>query len=165
MELKVGLHNLEIFMPDNDIQVLWTAFEKLNTKISFFNFYNRFLTAGALKIFKFDESLEKLLKKFSSIVKKYGNNEEFFRKLDYNKSGQISLMEFRSQCKRLHLGMTNEEIDLLFKSFCQSDNVPNSRKIDLPPDEFENKKKTKTFGYKQLVKLLSQYKSKDLTVN
>lgn len=79
LEFKVGLFNLEIQMPEQDVKAVWNSFDKVEkNKVTFSIFFNRFLGAGALDLIKFDDTLENLIKKFSFVIRKVGNYEEIF---------------------------------------------------------------------------------------
>jgi len=93
LEFKLGLQNFNIYLKDNEMNLVWNSFQKArNYKVSFTSFMKSFIEAGALQIVKFDEGLDLLMKKFISVTGKLGNFEEAFRKLDVNNNGVVPSM-------------------------------------------------------------------------
>ena len=131
LELNIGLKNLDIHLNEQDFTVLWCAFSKqANGRITFASFLNRFVSAGAMSVTKFDDTLEVLVKRFANTLHKLGDNEEAFRKLDKNGSGVVTQAEFREQCQRHSLGLLAEEVDLLYKAISNADSLNVSRKFE-----------------------------------
>ncbi|EAR94381.2 EF hand protein (macronuclear) [Tetrahymena thermophila SB210] len=174
LELRVGLKNMDVNFPNDDFDRVFKSFEKTpQGKITFNAFFNRFIEAGALQIIKFDDTLENTIKKFAKITTKLGNFEQAFNKLDINGNGQLSIFEFKESCKRLSLGLKHEEIEMVFKSLLNADNLNFKKNYGLRTgDEMEKddnltvdlmmggKENAKTIRYRHFVKLLNQFTSK-----
>lgn len=85
----------------------------------------------------------------------------------------MSVFEFKEACKRLSLGLKHEEIEMVFKSLLNADNLNFRKNYGLRTgDEMDKddnltvdmmmggKENVKTVKYRHFVKLLSQFTNK-----
>ena len=152
LEFKLGLQNFNIYFTDREISQIWGSFEKnKNFKVTFSNFLKSFIDAGALPIIKFDEAMDLLIKKFSSLMSKYGNFEESFRKLDAHNNGFITLNEFKEQCHKLYLGLLPNEVESIFTALTQVEKDTRGK--------LSGESHLVGFTYRQYVRLLIKYKN------
>ena len=161
LELKLGLNSLDLHLNDNDFTRLWNGFQKnKGFSLRYPEFLHRFVQAGSFTLIKFDDLVEILLKRFIHVVKKLGNYEESFRKLDKNLSGQISIVEFKEAVKHHFLGFSPQEAEMLFKHLCKPI-IPSNTLQKHPENDDQG---NKIFGYRQFSKLLSQYNPRNLEI-
>lgn len=124
LEMNMALQNLDVNLSETDFAMLWKAFDKgKNNKLTFPAFVNRFVQAGAVQVINFDDSLQMVLKKFNTYIRKFGDYMDAFDKMDRNQNGFISLFEFKEACRRLQFNLKNEEVNLLFKAFTNVDSL------------------------------------------
>ena len=105
---------------------------------------DRFLQANSLELIDFEAGNEVIFKKFASLIRKAGNNEEIFNKFDENRTGKVSFEEYIRSCKRMYLGMGREDLEAVFKWVCG--------------------KGEKMFAYKDFVKAVGKARSKASSV-
>lgn len=85
LELKLGFKALGVTLLEKEFNMLWNALGKTKSlKVNYKSYIKLFISAGAVKVIKFDETVERLLKKFYNIIQKLGNFHEAYRKLDKN---------------------------------------------------------------------------------
>ena len=161
LEFKLGLQNFNIYLKENEINHVWNSFDKLrNYKVSFNSYLRSFIDAGALKVIKFDEAIDILIKKFFSLMQKVGNFEEAFRKLDANNSGVVTYIEFKEQCQKIHLNLLPNEVETVFAVLCQTEQ---EKQKGFQDKEHENA--VKSFTYRGFVKLALNYKNLSMLNN
>ena len=160
LEFRLGLQNFNIYLKENEVNHVWNSFVKSdNYKVSFNNFLMSFIDAGALKVIKFDEAIDTLVKKFFNLMQKVGNFEEAFRKLDVNNSGIVTFIEFKEQSQKIHLNLMPNEVETVFALLCQSDQEQ--------PKALQNKEEStvKSFTYRGFVRLALKYKNLSMLNN
>ena len=120
----MGLETISFTVTPSALTRLWNSFEKTNySLVSFPNFFATLQKFG--RIFILDKTIIqtvsniKILEKFAIIVRKLGGVDEQFYRIQKGLD-PIGKREFREACERLHLGMSQEEADEVFRLIVQS---------------------------------------------
>lgn len=71
IEFNIGLKNLDINLPEVDFLTLWRSFGKsADNKVGYLSFLSKFIEAKAVHFVKFEDTIDTLIKKFATLVKK-----------------------------------------------------------------------------------------------
>ena len=173
MELRLGLQNLDIVLERFEFSQLWNIIEKIRgNKISYSYFLQAFLNAGCIEIIKFDDKTTRMIKRFTFLITKQGSSEELFRKFDRSSNGYVTFSEFKELGYKMHLGFREEELESIFKIFCNPDelrhgkfikraDIAKNQKTLANPEENQNVNPTRVFNFKKFVSVVTFFRNKD----
>lgn len=109
------------------------------------------------------------------MITKRGSSEELFRKFDRTSNGYVTFSEFKELGYKMHLGFREEELESIFKIFCNPDELRNGKfkkRADIAknaknqralskPEENQNINPTRVFNFKKFVSVVTFFRNKD----
>jgi hypothetical protein len=136
-EFANGLTKLGILEEKETLKLTWKMFDRdPSNQITYVEFFAAFRRAGAIKIIDFEDEVTRVIKKFTKLLDKIGNYEILWEKFDKHKKGAINFLQFADAADKLQLGLTYEEMNIIFSELMRIDSdktvkVKDQSKINL----------------------------------